>query len=67
MVESELRKMHGHLLVPLGVTGVPARIADAVAVYTATRAEAEKRLDIPVPRVVEAEVRRLLSAGGYPI
>ena len=66
-VEAELRKMHGHLLVPLGVKGVPARIADAVSVYTAARAEAEKRLAMTVPRVVEDEVRRLLSAGGYAI
>jgi hypothetical protein len=66
-VEAELRKMHGHLLVPLGVKGVPARIADAVDVYTAAQAEAEKRLAMTVPRVVEDEVRRLLSAGGYAI
>jgi len=66
-VESELRKMHEHLLVPLGAEGAPTRIAGAVAVYTAARAEAEKRLDMPVPRVAEDEVRRLLSAGDYAI
>jgi hypothetical protein len=67
LVESELRKMHGHLLVPLGVKGVPTKIADAVAVYTAGRAETENRLEVTVPRVVEDEVRRFLSAGGYVI
>ena len=66
-VESELRKMHTHLLVPLGVEGFPAHIADAVAVYTAARAEVEKRLAMTVPRVVEDEVRRLLSADSYAI
>ena len=65
VVESELRKQHEHLLAPLGVEGVPARITDAVAVYTAARADAEQRLDTRVPRVVEDEVRRLLAAGGY--
>jgi hypothetical protein len=63
-VESELRKMYEHLLVNMGVEGVPARVADAVAVYSAARAEAEKRLNVTVPRSVEDEVRRLLSAGG---
>ena len=67
VVEAELRKMHEHLLGALGVERVPPTIADAVAVYTAARAEAEKRLQMTVPRVVEDEVRRLLSASGYAI
>jgi hypothetical protein len=66
-VEAELRKMHEHLLGPLGVERVPSSIADAAAVYTAARAEAEDRVGVAVPRVVEDEVRRLLAAGGYAI
>ena len=67
MVEAELRKMHEHLLGALGVERVPSTIADAVAVYAAARAEAEERLDITVPRVVEDEVRSLLSASSYAV
>jgi hypothetical protein len=68
MVGTELTKMHEHLLGPLGVERVPSSIADAVAVYTASRKDAEKRLAVvPVPRAVEDEVRRHLAAGGYAI
>jgi hypothetical protein len=67
VVKSELRKMHEHLLGPLGVDGVPTGIADAVAVYTRAQAEAEKWLQMTVPQVVDDEVRRLLSAGSYAI
>jgi hypothetical protein len=66
-VEAELRKMQEYLLGPLGVERVPSSIANAIAVYTAARAEAEERLAIAVPRVVEDEVRRFLAAGGYAI
>ena len=67
MVGTELRKMHEHLLEPMGVERVPSSVADAVAVYTTARGEAEKRLELAVPRVVEDEVRRLLAAGEYAI
>jgi hypothetical protein len=67
LVASELRKMHGHLLGPLGGERMPATIADAIAVYTSARADAEKRLAVAVPRAVEDEVRGLLAAGGYAI
>jgi hypothetical protein len=67
MVEAELGKMHQHLLAPLGVEDIPTSITEAVAAYTAARADAENRLGIAVPRAVEDEVRRFLSAGGYAI
>jgi predicted nucleotidyltransferase len=67
LVASELRKMHEHLLGPLGVESIPTSIGDAVAVYIKARAEAEERLGMAVPRAVEDEVRRLLEAGGYAI
>jgi predicted nucleotidyltransferase len=67
LVEAELGKMHEHLLGPLGVERVPSNIADAVAVYAAARAEAEKRLATSAPRAMEDEVRKLLAAGAYEI
>jgi uncharacterized protein YgbK (DUF1537 family) len=67
MVESELAKMHEHLLRPMGVGRVPGSVREAVAAYTVARKGAEERLATVVPRVVEEEVRRLLSAGGYAI
>jgi predicted nucleotidyltransferase len=67
LVASELRKMHEHLLAPLGVERTPVSFADAAAAYTAAREDAEKRLAVAVPRAVDDEVRRLLAAGGYAI
>jgi hypothetical protein len=67
LVRSELEKMHGHLLEPLGVGAVPSSIRDAVGAYTAAREEAEGRLGIIVARTVEDEVRGLLLAGGYAL
>jgi hypothetical protein len=67
VVGSELRKMYEHLLGPLGIERVPSSIADAVSAYTVARTEAEKRLAITLPREVEDEVRRLLSASSYAI
>lgn len=67
LVALELTKMHEHLLGPLGVASIPSSIAGAVGVYTAARAEVEKRLGVAVPRAVEDEVRKLLAAGGYAI
>jgi hypothetical protein len=67
LVATELTKMHEHLLAPLGVEHAPSTIPDAVAAYTTARAETQERLAVAVPRTVEDEVRRLLSAGGYAI
>ena len=67
VVEAELRKMHQHLLRPLGVERRPESVADAVAAYTVARAEAEERLGVTVRRALEGEVRRLLARGGYAI
>lgn len=67
LLASELRKMHEHLLGPLGVERVPESLPDGAAAYTAVRAEAEQRLGIEMPRAVENEVRRLLAEGGYAI
>jgi len=67
VVEAELRKMHEHLLGPLGVERVPSSITEAVAAYTTARADAEERLRTAAPRLLEDEVRALLLAGGYAI
>jgi len=67
LVATELRKMHEHLLAPVGVERVPESVRDAVGAYTAARAEAERRMAIAVPRAVEEEVRKLLTAGGYAL
>jgi hypothetical protein len=67
LVATELRKMHEHLLGPLGVERAPSSVWDAVEAYTAACAEAEKRLGIGVPRAVGDEVRGLLERGGYTL
>jgi hypothetical protein len=40
---AELRKLHGHLLGPLGVAAVPGSLDEALAAYRAARTEWEKR------------------------
>jgi len=65
LVRSELKKMHEHLLAPLGVQRVSAGVSNAVTAYTPARAGAERRLGVAVPRAVENEVRRLLAACGF--
>ena len=66
-VRAELEKMQAHLLGPLGVARAPGSVREAVAAYSASRAQAEKRLGLNVRREVETEVRRLLAAGGYAV
>ncbi len=56
LVDDELRKLHAHLLRPLGVTRAPASVADAVQRYRAARDAAEARYAIRVPRDAESEV-----------
>lgn len=56
MVTAELRKMHEHLLSPMGVTSPPESVSDAVSVYRGVRDEWERRLRSSVPRIVEDTV-----------
>jgi len=65
MVESELRKMHEHLLGPLGVDDVPASIEQAVAEYLSALRHAEERLAVQVSRVLQREVLDRLAGHGY--
>jgi hypothetical protein len=67
LVESELGKMHEHLLKPIGVQSVPASVRDAIAAYIAARSEAEDLFGLTLPRVMEEEVRRLLAASRYAL
>jgi Nucleotidyltransferase domain len=56
LVTEELRKMHRHLLGPLGVTSPPATIDQAVAGYRGARDRLERSWEISVPRRVGDEV-----------
>jgi hypothetical protein len=56
IVAAELRKLHEHLLGPMGVTRVPASLGDAVAAYRAAREKCERRLGSYVSRNAENTV-----------
>jgi hypothetical protein len=60
LVSTELEKMHGFLLGPLGVEAVPATIEDAVDEYLAALDVAERRFGISLPRTLQHEVLRAL-------
>jgi hypothetical protein len=40
----ELRKLHEHLLAPMGVTCAPASLGEAVTAYRTAREKCERRL-----------------------
>ena len=56
LVASELEKLFGHLLAPLGVEVPPSSIAEAVGSYLAARDRAERRFGRVVRRDVEQAV-----------
>jgi hypothetical protein len=56
VVTAELRKLHAHLLVPLGIPAVPGSLSQAVAVYRAARDDRERVLRQSVSRVAETTV-----------
>jgi len=56
LVESELDKLSGHLLEPMGVGDAPGSLRDAAELYLQARDELERRFDIRVPRDLEREV-----------
>ena len=53
---TELRKLHGHLLGPLGVAAMPGSLDEALAAYRAARTEWEKRLRREVSPTAERTV-----------
>lgn len=65
LVVTELQKMHGHLLVPLGVISTPRSIEDAVAAFLPALQRAEERLGVRVPDVLQREVLDRLAGHGY--
>jgi hypothetical protein len=56
MVRSGLRRLHDHVLAPLGAIDGPTTIAQAVAIYRTHRHYAEHRFQYVVSRRLEAEV-----------
>jgi hypothetical protein len=62
LVRTELEKMHGFLLGPLGAEVTPTTIDEAVAAYLAASAEAEQQLEVEIPRALRDEVLPALSA-----
>jgi Nucleotidyltransferase domain len=56
MAALELRKMHDHLLGPMGVVHAPASLSEAVTAYRSARGKCERRLGSCVPRNAENAV-----------
>ena len=56
VVATELGKLFDHILAPLGVSGQPSSVEDAVDAYRVARARAEDALGMAVPRELENEV-----------
>jgi Nucleotidyltransferase domain len=56
VVAGELRKMHEHLLGPMGVARAPASLGEAVNAYRAARGKSERRLGSYVSRNAENTV-----------
>jgi hypothetical protein len=62
-VAAELRKLHEHLLGPMGVASAPASLPDAVTAYRAARDQCERRLGSRAPRRAENTVMPVLRPG----
>jgi hypothetical protein len=64
VVGEELRKLHQHLLGPMGVASPPATVGDAVAEYRLARDRLERSWEIAVPRRLGDEVAAALVRNG---
>jgi hypothetical protein len=62
LVISELRKMFEHMLEPMRVGEPPVSLDAAVSDYLVARDQLERELGVTVPRTLEREVLRALSA-----
>jgi hypothetical protein len=62
-VESELEKMHRHLLGPLGIDAPPRSIDEAVAAYLPARDRIAASLGAQIDRSLEREVLPVLRRG----
>ena len=56
LVAAELRKLHQHLLGPMGAARAPASLGEAVAAYRSARGDWERRLGTHVSRNAENTV-----------
>ena len=61
LVDAELKKLHQHLLAPLGAQVPPPSLDQALAVYREIRAQAERRFGLQVSRALETEVAPALN------
>lgn len=64
LLRTELGKMFGHLLRPMGANSSPETIAAAVRLYAKLRGEQERRFDVAVPGRIGRDVTRALRAAG---
>jgi hypothetical protein len=64
VVGEELRKLHQHLLGPMGIGSTPATVRDAVAAYRLARDWLERSWEITVPRRLGDEVAAALVRNG---
>jgi hypothetical protein len=53
---AQLRKMHAHLLAPMGVAAVPVSLGQAIAVYRAVRDTWDTAFRCRIPRAAETTV-----------
>ena len=56
LVQSELEKLHEHLLGPLGVRTKPGSIPESVRTYLSASAEWERRCDVRLPTLLRTDV-----------
>ena len=64
LVESELRKMFGFLLGPMGCGSPPATVEEAWGVYSALCAELARRFGVVIDETLERETRVTLERHG---
>jgi predicted nucleotidyltransferase len=67
LVEQELAKMTEHILHPMGITGRPTNLSEAVSAYLSARTRQEAKLGLKVPRTLGLEVERVVEAVSGPI
>ncbi len=62
MVQGELDRMFGHILLPMGADSPPDSLDDVIASYLERREALERRFGVSVPRTLEGQVVRALAA-----
>jgi predicted nucleotidyltransferase len=67
LVREQQTLLHVHLLGPLGVTGVPEGVEEAVHAYLAARERAERVFSVRVERALGEEVMGGLRRAGYEL